>query len=602
MALFDFSKIPFSRHQRFVTLSLTPENYGDFQRDFCLRSVKGGDEKPNLGLLAKIKLFDWQGLPLQHSYDFNPDQLTVHGVASDGQKIGHVSFVIGQGETVFFQAVNCQLHFFLEESRYSYVYSTVEQLFCAVVSEENAKIIPFLSKGRVKVEQTWQEDRCRNIELKIIPLPNRFDHSTKQNYLAEGYLEVFTTVSQHHPKNKIFNKSYQFHTVHQEVQAEFNEWLQKTCTEITNLTEAHRLAAYLLWANCVPPCHFLTRPAIYMSKNQMINLWSWDNAFSAIGLAKGQPELAYQQFMAIFDYQDSSGLLPDFINDAMVSYSFTKTPIHGWALTLILSENPELINQEQQKTMITCLQKQMYYWLNHARADNERLPVYTHGNESGWDNASFFHEGGPVESPDLTTFLILTLECLERFYIQEQQKHLAQQCQQEANDLYELLLKRLWNGQTFIVKYFADDTVELPSTSLIQFMPLLLGKRLNPKIVQSLLACLDELEMITEWGVATESIKSPFYRADGYWRGPIWAPTTLLLLDGLHQQQEHRRAKKLANKFCRLVETSGMAENFDAITGQPLRDPAFAWTAAVYLYLNQSNFSKISLFQTNQKF
>ena len=42
-------------------------------------------------------------------------------------------------------------------------------------------------------------------------------------------------------------------------------------------------------------------------------------------------------------------------------------------------------------------------------------------------------------------------------------------------------------------------------------------------------------------------------------------------------------AADLARRFCRLCETSGMAENFDALTGQGLRDRAFAWTSAVYL-------------------
>ena len=39
----------------------------------------------------------------------------------------------------------------------------------------------------------------------------------------------------------------------------------------------------------------------------------------------------------------------------------------------------------------------------------------------------------------------------------------------------------------------------------------------------------------------------------------------------------------IARRFCRLCETSGMAENFDALTGAGLRDRAFAWTSAVYL-------------------
>jgi glycogen debranching enzyme len=91
---------------------------------------------------------------------------------------------------------------------------------------------------------------------------------------------------------------------------------------------------------------------------------------------------------------------------------------------------------------------------------------------------------------------------------------------------------------------------------------------------------------ITDWGPATERPQSPFYEADGYWRGPIWAPTTMLLWDGLRRQGHDAKAADIARRFCRLCDTSGMAENFDALSGAGLRDRAFAWTSAVYLLLS----------------
>ena len=46
-------------------------------------------------------------------------------------------------------------------------------------------------------------------------------------------------------------------------------------------------------------------------------------------------------------------------------------------------------------------------------------------------------------------------------------------------------------------------------------------------------------------------------------------------------------AREIAERFCVLCQTSGFAENFDAVTGVPLRDPAYTWTASVYLVLAQ---------------
>ncbi len=59
-------------------------------------------------------------------------------------------------------------------------------------------------------------------------------------------------------------------------------------------------------------------------------------------------------------------------------------------------------------------------------------------------------------------------------------------------------------------------------------MPLLLGSRLPGTMCRQLVARLVEGAFITDWGPATESPRSSYYEDDGYWRGPIWAPTTYL--------------------------------------------------------------------------
>jgi putative isomerase len=44
-------------------------------------------------------------------------------------------------------------------------------------------------------------------------------------------------------------------------------------------------------------------------------------------------------------------------------------------------------------------------------------------------------------------------------------------------------------------------------------------------------------------------------------------------------------ASKISRKFCDMAVRSGMAENFDALTGQGLRDLAYTWTSSVFLAL-----------------
>jgi glycogen debranching enzyme len=121
---------------------------------------------------------------------------------------------------------------------------------------------------------------------------------------------------------------------------------------------------------------------------------------------------------------------------------------------------------------------------------------------------------------------------------------------------------------------------------LLPFTPLLLGKRLPQGVRDALVAGLTRPgRFITEHGLATESVASPLYEPDGYWRGPIWAPSTMLLVEGLAAVGEEPLARELSRKFCELVARSGPAENFDALTGAALRDPAYTWTASVLLIL-----------------
>jgi glycogen debranching enzyme len=90
---------------------------------------------------------------------------------------------------------------------------------------------------------------------------------------------------------------------------------------------------------------------------------------------------------------------------------------------------------------------------------------------------------------------------------------------------------------------------------------------------------------LTEYGLATEPVTSAAYLPDGYWRGPIWAPSTALIEHGLRASGFTDLADTVSVRFQRLCERSGFAENFDAVAGLGLRDRAYTWTAAVYLTL-----------------
>ena len=129
------------------------------------------------------------------------------------------------------------------------------------------------------------------------------------------------------------------------------------------------------------------------------------------------------------------------------------------------------------------------------------------------------------------------------------------------------------------------DGSVIHSQSLLPYISLILGKRLPERIRSSMLEKLSGDEFQTLHGFATESPLSPLYVSDGYWRGPIWAPATLLMVDALSACGAEALAKQTAERFIQMCEISGFAENFDAVTGAGLRDRAYSWTASVYLIL-----------------
>ena len=162
----------------------------------------------------------------------------------------------------------------------------------------------------------------------------------------------------------------------------------------------------------------------------------------------------------------------------------------------------------------------------------------------------------------------------------------AKEWENKAKTLIKKLYKHSWNGERFIAKLSSTHDYVENQTSLLEVMPLVLGDLLDKDKFEKLVNILEK-DYLTENGPATEMLKSELYESDGYWRGPIWAPSTYLLVDGLKRGGREDLAKRIASGFCNMVQNKakGNFENFDAITGQGLRAPGYTWTASVFMLL-----------------
>jgi glycogen debranching enzyme len=344
-------------------------------------------------------------------------------------------------------------------------------------------------------------------------------------------------------------------------------------------TPAAELAAYVLWSATVDPAGFVSRPAVLMSKHWMDKVWSWDHCFNALALAAGEPGLAADQFRLPFDHQDGSGALPDSIAHSEVLRNYVKPPIHGWAW-LRLRRLGLAVDRADLAGDYDRLAGWTRFWLDHRRAPGHDLPHYQHGNDSGWDNSTTFDGDRVIETADLAAFLVIQLRCLA-----EMAAELGEQpgpWTREADRLRDAMLARLWTGDRFAARSVRTGRSR-PATSLLDLMPIVLGEDLPTPIAEALARAIKA--HLTPYGPGTEPLDSPSYTADGYWRGPIWAPSTVLIEDGLRRAGHVELADDISDRFRALCERSGFAENFDAETGAGLRDRAYTWTAAGYLIL-----------------
>lgn len=555
--LFDPRKVPFSVHGSFFAISWIAEDGA-----FWLRNLRGGDDNTDLGRLLRVEALDAHGQPVKAEWLLAPDCLTLR------HKGGELCLSFDGSDRIVLAGQGMGLRLAAGPSKYNYAQSDGASVHVCVATQDMRCNVA-TDQGTVRLEAAWNGLSSDAIAVDVLP----------EGGAVAGTLDLFRI----NPKP---GKPATQAQAQARVAADFSAFRANLPSIAAEYAPGELLAHYILWSAYVPAEGALTLPSVYMSKNWMTNIWSWDHCFVALAFADAAPELAFEQMQAIFDTQDASGRLPDYINDRFAYWAFTKPPVHGWTFARLRTARPDAYGPNRLAQVLGWLEAQVGFWMAGPRLGD--LPGYRHGNDTGWDNATCFAEGGPLVSPDLATFLILQLEeiaAIRRLLGQEDQ---ARQASARADALCAALLKDLWDGTGFVARLVADGRVVTSGNSLLLCLPLLLGDRLPAEMRATLLAeLLHPDRFLTAHGLATEATDSPMYRANGYWRGPIWAPTTALFHDALRRSGQDQAAGQVALRYVQMGNRSGMAENSDALTGEGLHDPAFSWTSAVFLLMGE---------------
>lgn len=557
----DLHSIPFSRCGAFLAFSYLSAADG-FAPGLYLRSVHGG--APDSGRLARLDLLV-DGQPAPFETMTCPVELEMQNPRGSLRLcLAEPAVLRVRGEMV-----GLRLTFnALPRGDYAIPSAHGRCLVNVPLQSFQAMFVPLL--GSWHIDAPWTGTGDSRLVVDLLP-----DAETSA---CEGVLEEIFGVWRARDYKETYPECVAA------VQGEFDDWLDSAPALPEEYTEARRMAVYVNWSSMVEPVGHFLRPSMLMSKNWMTNTWSWDHCFNAMALIYDKPITAWDQLMTIFDQQDEHGGLPDFFNDRTLSWNFCKPPIHGWALGWMMRHSAA-IRKDQINQIYGPLCRWTEWWFQYRDDDQDGVPQYHHGNDSGWDNATPFLIGLPLEAPDLCAYLVLQMETLARLAALLNNQEESESWQRRSEELLNTLLAHFWQGDHFVALRSGDHMVA-DTESLFLYLPMILGKRLPADVRHELVNGLTRPgRYLTPFGLATESPQSTYYLPDGYWRGPIWAPSTLMLVEGLSACGEHTLARKLARQFCDMVMQAGFAENFDALTGIGLRDRAYTWTSSVFLLL-----------------
>ena len=333
--------------------------------------------------------------------------------------------------------------------------------------------------------------------------------------------------------------------------------------------------------------------------------WAWDSWKHAVALVKINPLLAQEQIRAMYDYQDSDGMIADCVfRDTLIeSHNLrdTKPPLSGWAIWEVYLETKD---SEFLKELYPKLVKYHNWWYNFRDCDSDGLCEYgsTDGTltaakwESGMDNAirfdqSFIVEGSSFsinsESVDLNCYLAKEKEYLykiaEALKLEEAALWLEE---------YRLLSNRITS--TFFDEekgYFFDidyQTGEFQNSALGPegWTPLWCGIATETQAAAVKGKMMDPEKFNAMVPLPTIDVShESFDPEDGYWRGPVWLDQVWFGYEGLKKygyldEASNVRRKVLEN--CSGVSEIGkpIRENYHPLTGEGLNAEHFSWSAA----------------------
>lgn len=567
----DIAKIPFSYRGSYMAVSYCEENSWGFPHPagLYLRTVSGSAPSPFVLRIQPL----WDHRPAQFQTSFDGKSLDLRLAQ------GTLTFCFADAQTILCTGAGKEIGLRLDQiscpDSCNYVHRVIPDsasVVCINCYKNFTRHLVMCPSGTVEISQDWDREEAHDCQVDVTAVSGSLTVFLREAYDTIDLEQPLVSVDQAWCK----------------AEASLAAFLPLAERLPKHYRKAARTAAYVQWASLVEPRGNLRREAMLMSKNWMTSVWAWDHCFNALALCGVDDRLAWIQFMLPFEYQRQDGLIPDFVNDALCFFNCVKLPIHGWALRRMMRYSE--LSAQQLEQAYQKLSSWTRWWFTQRDQDGDGLCEYWHGNDSGWDNSTVFSRGPCVISPELNAFLVVQMDVLSELAIRLKKTDEAHDWSHRAERTAEILEKALFvNGIPTPLE--AQTRTPIPQQSLLPYLSLIAGYRLSPLCREQMKKMLLSDAFLTPYGYATEMCASPSFEEDGYWRGAVWAPVMCLLTDALEENDAPVAARHAAECFCTMAAEYGFAENYSALTGRGLRDPAYTWAASVFLEFLKTYFT-----------
>jgi hypothetical protein len=205
--------------------------------------------------------------------------------------------------------------------------------------------------------------------------------------------------------------------------------------------------------------------------------------------------------------------------------------------------------------------------------------------DCGWDPARML-AASPFRVADIATNAILLraehdlLALAEKFGTTEERTEIQDRIVRK-----QVALQTLWDPALglFLSRDLVDGTkIEIGTSA--GFLPLF-AHAATPAQTHTLAGTLGRWRAGASWLVPSTDPRDKKFEPLRYWRGPVWSVVNWMIAEGFSAAGDGRLAAEIRDHTRTLIETAGLAEYFDPITGRGLGGADFSWTSAIYLML-----------------